>query len=260
MRDLLLRMELNLAGHAGHLHRRTAGMTVRQEPDLLIADSGIDDDTFNIVAAARLRPGESGTRIRQTAGELAATGRRFTWWVGPASAPGDLAARLAAAGWPAVEADTAMWAPVGDLPEPEPVTGLDIRPVAGPGELAGFAGVLAANWDPPAPTVSRFYGLTAAAALAAGSPARYLVGYCRGEPTCTAEVFCQDGVAGVYNVSTLAACRSRGYGTAITIAALSAARQAGLGVAVLQASGPGERVYRRLGFRACGTYTQHSLP
>jgi GNAT superfamily N-acetyltransferase len=260
VRDLPLRMELNLAGHASHLHRRTPGMTVRQEPDLLVADSGIDDGTFNIVAAARLRPGEAAARIRQTAAELAAAGRRFTWWVGPASAPGDLAARLTAAGWPPVETDTAMWAPIDALPEPEPVPGLDIRPVASPGELAGFAGVLAADSDPPAPAVRRFYELTAAAAMAAGSPARYLVGYHRGEPACTAELFCQDGLAGVYCVATLAGCRRRGYATAITLAALQAAREAGLGIAVLQASGLGERVYRRLGFRACGTYTQHVMP
>ena len=51
--ELLSRMERNLAGHAAHLHRGTPGMSVRQSDDLLIADSGFDDDAFNVVADAR---------------------------------------------------------------------------------------------------------------------------------------------------------------------------------------------------------------
>ena len=45
-------MEQNLAEHASHLHRGTPGMTVHQAADLVIADSGLDDDTFNFVGAA----------------------------------------------------------------------------------------------------------------------------------------------------------------------------------------------------------------
>jgi len=43
-------MDLNLAEHACHLHRQLPGATVLQADDLVIADSGLDDDTFNIVA------------------------------------------------------------------------------------------------------------------------------------------------------------------------------------------------------------------
>ena len=58
--------------------------------------------------------------------------------------------------------------------------------------------------------------------------------------------------AGLYDMGVLEQARRRGYGLALTLAALARARDEGCTSVTLNATGEGEPVYRRAGFESLG--------
>jgi GNAT superfamily N-acetyltransferase len=80
-----------------------------------------------------------------------------------------------------------------------------------------------------------------------------------GEVVGTSVLVTTGTVAGIYWVGTLEAHRRRGYGEALTWAAVAAGQRAGCTVASLQASAMGRPVYERMGFAQVLAY-EHLLP
>jgi len=87
---------------------------------------------------------------------------------------------------------------------------------------------------------------------ALGGPLRFFVGYLGDEPvTCAASLIGEQEV-GVYMVATLPQARGKGYGGAVTAAAIASAPHL---PAALQASDDGQPVYARLGFQTVAPFT-----
>jgi ribosomal protein S18 acetylase RimI-like enzyme len=256
--DLAEAADANLVTHAGWLQARLSGMRVIEQGDLMLIDSGLPCDTFNFVCRARLSANEAPDRARAAVDYFRHAERPFSWWVGPADRPSGLGDVLLAAGLLRAETELAMAADLDELrPSEFAPTGWQIRRVGSESELRTFAELSAANWTPPDPQVLRFYELATAALLTHHCPLQLYVGYLEGVPVATGEWTAGGGVAGLYNISTVAAYRRRGCGSALTQQLLLEARARGYRTAVLQAAPAGVSIYERLGFRAFGDITEY---
>lgn len=94
-----------------------------------------------------------------------------------------------------------------------------------------------------------------------GDPAmRFVVGSVGDTPVSCALVAVTGSTAGIYNVATPAEHRRRGYGAAVTWAAIQEGARLGCDHACLQASELGAPIYRSMGFVDVGTYVQLEGP
>jgi GNAT superfamily N-acetyltransferase len=75
-----------------------------------------------------------------------------------------------------------------------------------------------------------------------------LVGSVEGTPVARSMAVVREGLVGVHNVYVPPSTRQRGYGAAITAAAVDVGREMGARAACLEATEMGEPVYRRMGF------------
>jgi ribosomal protein S18 acetylase RimI-like enzyme len=246
--NLMEAADANFAVHATWALRSLSGATVIDTPELVIADSGLTSDTFNVICRARLSVSRAPSQVAAALEHFRSTGRPFSWWSGPADQPSSLRTFLAEQGLKHLETELTMSADLRVAPPESPAGGLEIRRVRTAGDLRALAGIVSQGSE----EVARFYLDTSTSLLSRESPQRFYLGYLEGEPVCAAELALAAGVAGIYGVVTLERFRRRGFGTAMTRHAMMEARDSGCPTAILQATAAGAGIYARLGFKAYG--------
>ena len=85
-----------------------------------------------------------------------------------------------------------------------------------------------------------------------------LLGFVGDEPVASAAVVVTGDCAGVYNIGTPPAQRKKGYGEALTRAAIAEGVRRGCTTTTLQASAMGFSIYERMGYRTLTTWRNHT--
>ena len=245
--DNLLAMEDNLVGHFAYLPRLTTGMEVQEAPAIVLVDSGLPCDTFNVIYCQKA---VSAAAVGEALSHFRSRGLPFTVWCSP-RAGDELAASLEGLGLQRTETETGMLLrPQSFVPASSPAV-LNVAKVQDATRLDDFARVLAANWTPPDAQIIQFFQRSQDAVLRSEAPMRLFVGYWDDEAAATCEVFRTGKVAGIYNVATRSKYRQLGVATAMVSFAIEDAIRDGCQLVSLQASAGAEDIYARLGFRAC---------
>ena len=124
---------------------------------------------------------------------------------------------------------------------------LQIKRVESEAELEIWNRVVTGVFGIPENVVEAVYDLYRC--LLFDSPLINYIGSINNEVVAASTLFPGGGVAGIYNVATIANARQKGVGTAMTIVPLLEARANGYRVGALEASESGFNVYRKLGFQ-----------
>lgn len=234
---------------------RLPGAEVYDQPDLLWIATGVPFDFYNGVFRSTLDPLHVDAQIDEMKQEFRHRRLPMRWQVGPSSQPSDLRQRLLARGFLHKEDEPAMALDLLTMNEEFPMPPeLDVRLVDDTSTLNEWIAVWISGALDAVPLIQHIH---AQFGLGPHLPWRYYLGTVEGKPIATAMLFFGAGVAAVHSVATLPEARFKGFGTAMTLAALREARSVGYRVAILTASPSGIGIYRRIGFRAYCTISRY---
>ena len=180
--------------------------------------SGLPLPPFNAVMRTRLDESTVDRALEEAAAYFAAKQLPWTWYIEETATPGDLPDRLAAAGLveeppePCMAIDLTLLSDAPGGPD-----GLQMERVAGTEFGAEYAKVLSRGFGLPENISRDFTDIVGSA-----TPTREVVvsgylGRLDGRAVATSLLVAAGGVAGIYNVATLAEHRGRGIGAALTV-------------------------------------------
>jgi len=226
---------------------RLPDMEFHEEPDVgwFIANKA----PGNHVLGSRFSGQDVDARIAAMLGELRQHARHAEWTVLPTSQPDNLGLHLVAQGLRYEEGGRWMAADLARLPDQAAVpANFRIERVQDERQLQAWLVASAAGFETTVPRAQPYYDAYACLGLAADAAFQHLIGYLDETPVTSSTLLLAEGIAGIFDVSTPPDFRRRGFGRAITLAAMREARARGYRYACLQASEEGFSVYQKLGF------------
>ena len=214
-----------------------AGRPSYLDDDVSVADQGVPFP-FGANNVTVLRPVSDGASIVRRADAVYKTRRYLVWSLWPVD--------LAALGFTRSESP-AMVRPAGPLEATE--TDLAVREVTDAAAAASFGRTLTAGfgYDQRGLTIAEVFN----ADVLGDDRLRLWLGTLDARPVAASWSAVIDGHVGIYGVATVPDARRRGYGEALTRAAIAVAPDL---PATLQASTMGRPLYERLGFKEVGRF------
>jgi GNAT superfamily N-acetyltransferase len=256
---MLQLIEDNFHLHTLAIPTKVPGMTVHQRPGLSFVDCGFPCDTFNIV---HIQNGKSLTaeELTQVKSYYEQHNSVCCVWIAESQLVANAETALNESGFSRLNKEPGMYLDLSVYSPVDHIKHSGMRRISSIQELSAFATIIAHNWEPPDPQVIRFYKEAAQVILSSGHQTLFMVYYEGDTPVATLEMMPSGkDTVGIYNLSTLAAHRGKGIGTALMSYSLNLAKRTGYKNAILQASEEGIGIYKRLGFSEVTNYYEYQL-
>jgi len=225
-----------------------AGVEVVDDARALRVATGVPSPLFNPVLRATVAQDEVPALIDEAREWYRLRRLPWSWYVGPASGPGNIVRELERRGFAKVTEPPGMAADLANLDDLDPGLPVVIERVADRRAVDEWFSVFAPAFELSRAAASAFRDLIIAGGLDDSAPMRNYVAYVGSEPVATGSLVPAAGVGGIYNIATRADRRGRGIGRSITWTLMREAAGMGYRAAILWSTAAGLPVYRRLGF------------
>lgn len=207
-----------------------------------------DDPRATSVVRADVPDARADVAVDALLDELRSRGRPAVWWTSRLTRPVDLGKRLAQRGLEAWPAWPGMAMELDALPPPPRHDGFAVEVCRSSEQLADQRSVLESLGMRGIFTAA-FERMAVERGLGSDEAWQHFVGrLADGRPVACASLCSAGDAAGLYAVAVLEDVRRRGYGRAVSLAALQAGADRGHRFGVLQSSQLGFSVYRGIGF------------
>ncbi len=211
--------------------------------------TGVPSPLFNPVLRASVAPDDVAELVDEAREWYRRRRLPWSWYVGPASGPGQIAPELERRGFAKVNEPPGMAADLAGIDELEPHVPVVVERVGDRKAVDAWFTVFAPAFELSRSASSAFRDLILASGLDDAAPMRNYIGYVGNEPVATGSLVPAAGVGGIYNIATRASRRGRGIGRAMTWTLMREAATLGYNAAILWSTAAGMPVYRRLGFQ-----------
>jgi GNAT superfamily N-acetyltransferase len=226
---------------------------LRDDERLFWYITGVPDAAFNSIMYANLTPDQIDAAVHELHSLRASYAVPMNWLVGADSHPADLGQRLVAAGLrhlvdlPLMTVDLATLRYDHGRPADLTIQRVESEPL-----WADWIAAEQRGFEVDAALAPALAALRAGMGFGDQLPLDHFLGRLDGRPVATASLLLAEGIAGVYDVSTVPEARSSGIGSAMMQHVLQAARERGYQHTWLQPSEMAYRFYERMGFRVVG--------
>jgi ribosomal protein S18 acetylase RimI-like enzyme len=232
------------------IFHRLPKASLHKQKNLIWFMTGLPDSLLNAVLYAQILPDEIDAVLKSLKSQFDAQKTPFSWYIGPSTTPSNLGEHLRAHGLVYEEKIIGMATDLlklnGNIPKPE---GLTVVRVSDTDTLNRWVKALKTGFSLSDAFAEAMSYVCTNFDLTDEEVNYHYLGLLNDEPVATTSLSLSNGVASIYDVSTVPKARRQGIGATLTLTALLEAREAGYRVAVLHSSHMAAKLYERLGFR-----------
>lgn len=242
----------NVLGWNSILSKNNLVCKIIEFDDMIRSITGMNHPIFNWIWRVRFSEHSAEERINKSMEYFHERKLPMSWYVTPFSTPSNILTLLTNTGLKVSEKGApAMACNLRDFKEDQldealKRTMINVIKVETEEDLQRWGKVFYEGFDLPSHVGEKFLEMLQ---LFDQSHMTNYLATLNGEPVAISQVLYHSGVAGIYCVATLHNYRSKGIGTAVTLAPLMDAKQKGYEIAMLESSPKGVNVYKRIGFK-----------